>query len=178
MSEKKSRTGMRVSLGAVLLLTLGAAWYAPEGETSEAAVSAAAAPRSALQRKASAPLDVLAIRARGEDGDGVASGLFAPAAWTASAAPAENPAAAAPAPVAEAAPALPPLPFRVMGSHEQAGKTLIFLQQNEATHVVRVGDTIGETYKVESIDASTMTLRYLPLDQVQTLELGRTLKEK
>jgi hypothetical protein len=31
---------------------------------------------------------------------------------------------------------------------------------------------------VESLDGAIMKLRYLPLDQVQTLDLGRTLKEK
>jgi hypothetical protein len=174
-----SRARLRAGLAVALLLTLGAAWYAPAEETADAMVSAPVAPRRAAPRPAApAELDVLAIRARGEEEGESDAGLFAPTEWTPGATAAATAApAAAPAPAPEPAPQLPPLPFRVLGSHEQGGKTTVFLQQNERNHVVRVGDVIDDTYKVESIDGASMKLRYLPLDQVQTLELGRMLKE-
>lgn len=167
----------RGAIGAALVLTLVATWYAPAEEAIEMpAPRASVAARDAARRAPPAALDVLAIRARTLDEKEEGAGLFAPAAWTAEP-PAEAVVAVPAAPV-ESAPQAPPLPFTVMGSHEQAGQTTIFLQHHDRTHVVRVGDTVAESYKVERIDGTAMTLRYLPLDQVQTLELGRTLKEK
>jgi hypothetical protein len=176
-------------VGTSLVLTLLAMWYAPaqekEKEKDEAGVAVAApAPRRAAAdgqaRRAPAPafVDVLAIRPRtpADAEQDPEAGLFAATRWT----PAEA-APAASAPVAEAAQqaaTAPPLPFRVLGSYVQGGQVLVFLQQNDTNLVVRVGDTIGETYKVDSLDGSTLKLRYLPLDQVQTLELGRTLQDK
>jgi hypothetical protein len=176
----------RVLLGAALLLTLAAAWFAPSGETSGEVVQAAARRTAASQPAAASTAagsavaafaDVLPIRPRVlDDGDDAPDAiLFSSTQWSPSAAPA---AALAPAPAAPAAAQVPPLPFRVLGSYERAGKTVVFLQQNDQNHVVGVGDTIADTYKVESLDGATMKLRYLPLDQVQTLELGRTLNEK
>jgi hypothetical protein len=171
-------------VGTSLVLTLLAMWYAP-GQDKDGAAVAAPAPRRAAAdgqaHRAPAPAfaDVLAIRPRTpadaeQDPD---ADLFAATRWT----PAEATPAAS-APVAEAAQqapvAPPPLPFRVLGSYVQGGQVVVFLQQNDTNLVVRVGDTIGETYKVDSLDGSTLKLRYLPLDQVQTLELGRTLQDK
>lgn len=174
-----SRTRLRAGLAVALLLTVGAAWYAPAEEAQDGvseSVSAPAAPRG-MRQEVVAPLDVLAIRPRGDDGGASEAGLFAPVEWE-PAAVAEPEKAAAPVTAEPAAPQAPPLAFRVIGSYEQAGQTIVFLQQNERNHVVRVGDTIDDTYKVEAIEGTSMTLRYLPLDQVQNLELGRTLKEK
>lgn len=178
MTAATSSARRRAAIAAALLLTLAAAWFAPE-ETAPDVVDgpARAAPRETVRSsearlRAPAPqVDVLAIRER-KDGDGEpGAGLFIPTEWTPAAAEAAA-AAPAPVPVEEAAPQAPPLPFRVMGRHEQAGQTVVFLQQNDRTHIARVGDTIGDTYKVEGIDGGAMTLRYIPLDQVQTLELG------
>lgn len=168
-------------IGAALLATLLAAWYAPAPDGAVVESSAPARARAPVEARrvpgANAPLaDVLTIRARAsDDEDEDDGGLFA------GAAPAPSAPLAAPAPAAPPAgpaPQLPPLPFHVLGMHEQAGKTVVFLQQNEFNHVVRVGDTIGDTYKVESLEGSILTLRYLPMNQTQTLDLGRTLKEE
>ena len=172
----------RFLLGGALAATLCAAWFAPEQESTTAAGAAPAnpvLPSSGRAPRATPPafVDVLPIRARTlADDDGPDPSLFASTQW--GGAPVPAPMAAAPVEVATAAVTAPPLPFRVMGSFEQAGQTVVFLQQNELNHAVRTGDTIGETYKVESIEGAVMTLRYLPLGQVQTLELGRTLQDK
>jgi Tfp pilus assembly protein PilP len=174
-------------LGAALVLTLLAIWYAPaspdEAGVAEPAprrvVVAATADVQARRAPAPAFADVLTIRPR-TPADGQQdpeAGLFAATRWTPAEAEAA-PASAAAAETAQQAPVAPPLPFRVLGSYVQGGQVVVFLQQNDMNLVVRVGDTIGETYKVDSLDSSTLKLRYLPLDQVQTLELGRTLQDK
>jgi hypothetical protein len=185
----------RLLLGVALLATLAAAWFAPADDAAGVAGSEAVA--AGARRGASAPavagagkssarsaaapfVDVLRIRARAVEGDDEAPDalLFSSTQWSPPApVTAAAPAASAAAPAA-AAPQAPPLPFRVLGSYAQAGQTVVFLQQNDQNHVVRAGDTIADTYRVESLDGATMKLRYLPLDQVQTLDLGRTLKEK
>ncbi|HEY0064402.1 MAG TPA: hypothetical protein VGC21_19960 [Telluria sp.] len=169
----------RIGLGLALAATLAASWYDPapvEALSGASAPRARALPGRAGKARADVSVDVLAIRARNDDDSEQEGGnLFNPTQWN----PVTALAAPPPAPV-EAMPAtqLPPLPFKVLGIHEQAGQTTVFLQQNENNYVVRVGDTIADTYKVESLQGSTLTLRHLPLNQTQTLELGRTLTEK
>lgn len=172
---------LRMLLAAALVLTLAAAWNAPEDDAAAvvtAAPSRAVRPSVALGSER-AGLDVLAIRARdGEEDEGPDARLFNSTQWTARAAAPPAPAAAPPVAAEPAAPQLPPLPFKVLGSHQQAGQTVLFLQQNDTNHVVRVGDTIGDTYKVERLEGATLTLRYLPMNQVQTLDIGRTIEEE
>ena len=166
-------------LGAALLATLVAAWYAPQ-DGGAGAVSAPAA-RAAAARKAPPPLqDVLPIRPRsgGDEEEEEGAPLFAAAGWQDA-----PPAAAAPQPVQQPVqqpaevPAAPPLPFRVLGSYLQGGQTYVFLQYQDQNLVARVGDTLLDTYRVQSLEGSTMTLQYLPLAQTQVLEIGRTMRE-
>lgn len=69
-------------------------------------------------------------------------------------------------------PQVPLLPFQVLGRYRDSGGDAVFLQYQERNLVVRMGDTIDQTYKIESIDAATLGLRYLPMDQLQTMDLG------
>jgi hypothetical protein len=66
----------------------------------------------------------------------------------------------------------PSLPFIVLGRYIEAGQEVIFLQHNNQNLVVRVGDTLLEQYKVESLQGTTLNLRYLPLNLAQSLEIG------
>lgn len=180
---------VRTLLGAALLATVVAAWFAPAGDGAVVDPAARATPvRTAALREtgrgvAGAPLQVLEIHRRDLDAEDVDDAdeahvgqLFAATQWStpASVAPAV-PLAAAPAPVAAQA---PPLPFHVLGRYEEAGQSIVFLQYNEQNLVVRAGDTIADVYKVERLSGSTMTLRYLPLNLAQSLDVGAELKEK
>jgi hypothetical protein len=166
-------------LGAALLATLAAAWFAPAGAPASGVVDAArpAAARTAdasRTRRRGAPaqaVGVLAIRprAQGDADDAGDAALFAslqPAAASASAAPVA--AAAEP----EAATSAPPLPFKVLGRIDEPGRSAVFLQYNDQNLVVRVGDMIAGQYRVESLKGGILTLLYLPLNQTQTLDVG------
>jgi hypothetical protein len=74
-------------------------------------------------------------------------------------------------PVPVQIPQAPVLPFQVIGQLIEDGKVSIFLKYNAQNLVVHVGDTIADTYKVEGLNGSILTLLYLPLNQRQTLEL-------
>jgi len=79
-----------------------------------------------------------------------------------------------PPPVPLEPPKAPPLPFHVLGQYIEDGAVAVFLQHNDQNLVVRKGDLIDGTYKIESIAGNTVTFVYLPLEQKQTLAVGDT----
>ena len=179
----------RVLLGLALLASLLAAWFAPPADGDGVALTQHAASRAAsslvttqdkLRPVSSAParsatvavVDVRRIQPREQGGPTAESDshLFAARQWSAPAQPVP-PASAAPQP-APAAPQAPPLPFRVLGRYDDEGQATVFVQHLEQALVLRVGDTVAEHYKVESLQGNSLTLRYLPLNQTQTLEVG------
>lgn len=177
-------------LGLVLFATLIAAGFAPSKEDDGVLLSEQAAQRAAgrggdATRDASARslppeanrtiapgVEVLGIRERDtEAGDQQRSTrLFASTRWTPP--PPKVTPSAAPMATAPVSPRLPPPPFRVFGRYEEAGQASVFLQHLEQNLVVRVGETIADHYKVESLNDTTLTLRYLPQNQVQTLPVS------
>ncbi len=90
--------------------------------------------------------------------------LFAPKSWYV---PPPPPKAVPPPP-----PSAPPLPFTYMGKLIEDGQMTVFLTKQDRNYVVKVGDTIDGTYKVEEVRARMMTLTYLPLKIKQTLMIG------
>ncbi|MBF8757968.1 hypothetical protein [Pseudomonas guariconensis] len=78
----------------------------------------------------------------------------------------------APAPVVEAAPTAPVLPFQFVGRLGDRDDLQVFLQSGEKLYVVRQGDVIEHTYRLDRISATELDLVYLPLHQSQTLSVG------
>ena len=71
-------------------------------------------------------------------------------------------------------PTPPPLPFRFMGRLDDSTKTRVFLERGERVYAVSTGDVIDGQYRIERIDASQLTFRYLPLDMPQNLAIGKS----
>lgn len=173
---------LRILLGIALPATLLAAYFAPPLDGDEIALSErsrATTPRPASEigstapsATAAKPVEVLNIRAKEVvEEDDAAEGVFATTQWT----PPAPKVTAKPVATQEEAPPppqAPPLPFRVLGRYVKDGQVVVFLQHNDQNLVVRVGDTIAEHYKVERLNGGTLTLRYTPLNQEQTLEIG------
>ncbi|EKT4484375.1 hypothetical protein [Pseudomonas putida] len=76
------------------------------------------------------------------------------------------------APVVAAAPTAPVLPFQFIGRMGNNDDLQIFLQSGEKLYVVRQGDVIEDTYRLDRVSASELNLVYLPLHQSQTLSVG------
>lgn len=86
-----------------------------------------------------------------------------------------------PPPTIEAPPPPPPpptapaLPFTVVGGISgqkiAEGRPVAFLRQHDEVMVVRPGDEIGSTYRVETITIDRIDFTYLPLKQRQTLSM-------
>ena len=168
----------RTILALVLLATLLAAYFAPpptdEGlELTERARVAPARRASSAELRPSRhaavkPVTVLRIHPGERDEEGEA-GTDLLSAVRPALAPAPEIQTQAPAPVA---PQAPPLPFQLLGRYDEDGRTIVFLQHGDQNLVARVGDVIADHYRVEGLDDSVLRLRYLPLNQPQTLALG------
>lgn len=66
----------------------------------------------------------------------------------------------------------PPLPFTYLGTKIEDGNREVFLARGERTYVVHAGSTIDAIYQIEAIGNATLTLSYLPLKQMQVLQIG------
>jgi hypothetical protein len=78
-----------------------------------------------------------------------------------------------PAPVRRAPepPQAPPLPFTYLGQISDGGSIMLFLGRQQSTLIVRAGDIIDGSYRVETINPQRAVLTYLPLDIRQSLTL-------
>ena len=72
-------------------------------------------------------------------------------------------------------PQAPPLPFRVLGRYTDQKGGYVLLTNDQRGIAVRIGDVIDGVYEVRAIEGSSMTLIYLPLRQVQMLDIGMPL---
>ena len=72
----------------------------------------------------------------------------------------------------EVVPVAPALPFQFVGRLDDRDDQQVFLQSGEKLYVVRRGDVIDDTYRIEQISATELSLVYLPLHLSQTLSVG------
>jgi hypothetical protein len=77
-----------------------------------------------------------------------------------------------PPPLPPPPPAAPPLPFTYMGKLLQGDQWAVFLTSPDRNFMVKPGDVIEDTYRVEEVRVPMMTLTYLPLNMKQTLYIG------
>jgi hypothetical protein len=102
----------------------------------------------------------------GQDQDGAA--VFGRKDWT----PPPPPPPAAVAPPPPPPPMAPPLPFTFIGKSVGEGAWEVYLARGDRTYVARANEVIDGTYRVDAIAPPVMTLTYLPLNQVQQLNIG------
>ena len=69
-------------------------------------------------------------------------------------------------------PSAPPLPFAYLGKMLEDGQLTVFLSRQDRNYVVKRGDVLDGSYRVESIEPPLMTLTYLPLNIKQTIQIG------
>lgn len=146
----------------------------------EAADTGASRRQGASGQRNNARHDVAIVRLKprtelvGEAGDasfGAGEGVFLGQNW--------NPPPAAPTAAEQAAahappppPMAPPLPFRYFGKAAQDGAWEVYLARGDQTYVVRYRSVIDGAYRVERIAPPLLTLTYLPLNQVQQINIG------
>ena len=103
--------------------------------------------------------------------DAAAAGsLFAAHSWYVAPPPPPPVVDSTPAPPPK--PTAPPLPFKLIGSYTRDGeKTVFFLSAGDKVHDVHIGDTVDNTYSIDSYSNGQLVLTYKPLNQQQQLQL-------
>jgi len=66
----------------------------------------------------------------------------------------------------------PPLPFTYMGKKFDGANWEVYMGRGDVTYIVQAKDVVTNTYHIDAIKPPIMTLTYLPLKQVQTLNIG------
>lgn len=163
---KKQRWTVLILL---LGLTLSATAWVSQNEEPAAAVAEAQpekhmVPEKKVQQTAHEPDALNLEKLQREPVEDAATDLFAAKSWYVPPPP--------PKPMPPPPPSAPPLPFAYMGKLIEDGQMTIFLTKQDRNYVVKTGDTIDGTYKVEEVSARMMTLTYLPLKIKQTLMIG------
>lgn len=139
---------------------------------------AAAAPRAAERAPAAAPAGGTILRlvpraeligATGDDAFKGSGGLFASQDLNPAPPVAEAPSGPPPAPPP---PSAPPVPFTVLGKGVADGAWEVYLARANRTYIARVGTVIDGMYRVDAIAPPTLVLTYMPLKQVQQLNIG------
>ena len=104
--------------------------------------------------------------------------LFAAHTWYTAPPPPPPPPAPALTAAQEAAlraPVAPPLPYAFMGSYVAAGgNPVFFLTHGDRVYNVKVGDTLDDTYSVDSVTNGQLLMTYKPLKIQQQLTVGST----
>lgn len=118
---------------------------------------------------AKAARGAVAIKDLSPAGDLFAARSWKPAAVLASVT--EQPVSSAPVLLAPSAPAMP---FQFIGRLDDRRDRQVFLQDGEKIYVVRQGDVIDDTWRIEGISEQELSLVYLPLHLSQTLSVGST----
>ncbi|MFC0131680.1 hypothetical protein CR105_12605 [Massilia eurypsychrophila] len=167
-------TPRHMLMGAALVVAAGFAIFGdktPGGEVVEPVVRAPAASTAPARVVAAAPKDatapaILRLLPRDEliaAGDG--ADAFGSRDWT----PPPPPPQPAPPPPP---PTAPPLPFTFVGKAVEKGEWEVFLARGAETLIVRNKTVIDGVYRVDAIAPPGMTFTYLPMNQVQQLNIG------
>lgn len=173
-------------LAAALAVAAGLAAFGDKTPGTDVAEPAARAPANAHARerqvespqKGSAPV-ILRLVPRdeliGEKEDRFKNGeagLFGPQNWTPPPPPPSSPPPSLAPPPPPPPPSAPPLPFTFIGKSVSASGWEVYLASGARTYLVREKSVIDGLYRVDSIAPPTLTLTYLPLNQVQQLNIG------
>ena len=198
MTALKSMKPRHLALGAALLGAAALVLFgdrAPDDGVAEAAARpAAAAPTAAVSATAPPPAAVLVptadpqradtgkrqpilalvprdvLIADNDSGFGQApnGAVFGSQSWVPPPPP-PPPAQAAPPPPP---PMAPPLPFTFIGKSVGDGVWEVYLARGDRTYTARTNEVIDGTYRVDAIAPPILRLTYLPLNQVQQLNIG------
>jgi hypothetical protein len=141
-------------------------------EPARASTTAAHAVRPAATATA-VPMARSLLQVAHRVADATASGsLFAAHSWYVPPPP-PPPAPVVTAPVVPPKPVAPPLPFSYMGSYTPNGSPAVFFLTNgEKVYDVHLGDTIDNTYTIDSFNNGQLVFTYKPLNQQQQLSTG------
>lgn len=155
----------QLMLGAALVATLGAVWWAStlEQESDAAPDQVAATSRPASRGATTAGPRSLAVLVAPRPPLPELQGFLQ----------ARSLQPPPPPPPPPPKPRAPTLPFQFVGALDEDGGRAVFLLEGTQVHMVRPGDTLGGRYRVERITATSVEFIYLPLKERQSLATNR-----
>ena len=77
-----------------------------------------------------------------------------------------------PIPAAPVTPVAPVIPFKYIGKILGDDEYSVFVALNGKNYVVKEGDIVQQTYKIEKITPPVMTVTYIPMNVLQTMQIG------
>lgn len=77
--------------------------------------------------------------------------------------------------LAPPAPTAPPLQFKYAGKAIADNETWVFLSQSGENLITKIGGKINDTYRLDSINDTAITMTYLPLNIKQTLTINNKI---
>lgn len=176
---KPGRTPWLLAAGAVLTGAL--IWFAPAKD--DLGVSEPAKGGATLKLRpslpASSPLEAAASKLdqalkgapeRASLKQKSATALFAQSSWVV-VPPPPKPLPPAPPPPPPP-PTAPAVPYAFMGQFQQGETLLVILTRGNRVITAAQGDVLEKTYRIDRIEASKVTLTYLPLGVSQSLSTG------
>jgi hypothetical protein len=161
-------------IGSAALIAAWVAFGPKERDAVEPARASTTAAHVARPAAATAvPMARSLLQVAHRVADATASGsLFAAHSWYVPPPP-PPPAPVVTAPVVPPKPTAPPLPFSFMGSYTPNGSPeVFFLTNGDKVYDVHVGDTIDNTYTIDSFNNGQLVFTYKPLNQQQQLSTG------
>ncbi|MFM0320193.1 hypothetical protein PQR36_35325 [Paraburkholderia nemoris] len=176
----KAMKRIHVALALAFVVCAGVLLFADRNPANQIVEAAPRTSRPDATRAAgsgaAAGVSIAALRARadlfgsdhGEHHDLFGSQSWAPPLPSLAPAHAEVP----PLPPLPPSSAAPGLPFTYLGKKAADGRWEVYLASGDETVIVSEQTVIGATYRVDAIKPPTMTLVYLPLKLVQTLDIG------
>ena len=156
----------KIWLGTLLLLTvLAAIWPTTEREGIVPASRESGSARTHHAAPTMGEMAALPLAPKTKTGEpATVNDLFPAQTWN-----------TPPPPATKQEPVAPPMPFTFGGRYTEGNDTMIFLVEGNQIYRVRQGDTVKETYRVDKIEAASISLTYLPLGTAQILPTGDLL---
>lgn len=180
-------TPRHIAMGVALVVAAGLVAFgdnSPQTEVAEPAPRAANAARAPATRapavqkrtaaKTTAEPAILRLIPRatliGDSDEAMGKGgdVFGSRDWTPPPPP-PPPAEKAPPPPP---PQAPPIPFTYIGKAVTQGTWEVYLARGDQTYIVRNQMVIDGTYRVDAVAPPVLKLTYLPLNQVQQINIG------
>jgi len=153
-------------MGGVLILTLGAVAWVNQFENSDVEANIASEPRTSARHNSTSATATRTPRpAQLPRYSDSVKDIFA------------TPVTSQPLlqiPQEIVAPEAPPLPFTYLGRVVENGSEAIFLATAQQNYMARSGDVLESHYRIDSIGNGQVVFTYLPLEIVQTLEIGES----
>ena len=69
-------------------------------------------------------------------------------------------------------PTAPPLPFVYIGKVIEEGKPTVFVSKQQQNYLLKGGEVIEGTYRVDKVESGRLVFTYLPLETEQVMTFG------